>query len=203
MFAAKQTSKEWIYEKAKESMEWVKRRQQSLAREILFLEMIKSPHVIGFVELIITKNNYYCITEYANGGSLQGLLNIYKRFPEKVARKILKQIISGCTAMYEAQVMHRDLKLDNILIHFPDRDSFTKLTNEDLEKIDLTKEKFVIKIADLGFAREIEDETKKRRFTYVGSPLLMPPEQLITRWDDSTEGYDYKIDVWALGGIFY
>ena len=99
--------------------------------------------------------------------------------------------------------MHRDLKLDNILIHFPDRDSFTKMTDEDLLKIDLTKEKFVIKIADLGFAREIEDETKKRRFTYVGSPLLMPPEQLITRWDDTTEGYDYKIDVWALGGIFY
>jgi serine/threonine protein kinase len=31
----------------------------------------------------------------------------------------------------------------------------------------------------------------------------MPPEQLITRWHDNTEGYDYKIDVWALGGIFY
>lgn len=31
----------------------------------------------------------------------------------------------------------------------------------------------------------------------------MPPEQLITRWDDKTEGYDYKIDIWALGGIFY
>lgn len=34
--------------------------------------------------------------------------------------------------MYDAQVMHRDLKLDNILIHFPDRDSFTKMTDEDL-----------------------------------------------------------------------
>ena len=31
----------------------------------------------------------------------------------------------------------------------------------------------------------------------------MPPEQLIPRWNDDTEGYDYKIDVWALGGIFY
>lgn len=138
--------------------------------------MIKSPHVIGFVELIITKNNYYCITEYANGGSLQGLLNLYKRFPELVARKILKQIIAGCKAMYDVQVMHRDLKLDNILIHFPDRDSFVKITDEELKSIDLIKENFVIKIADLGFAREIEDEKKKRRYTYVGSPLLMPPE---------------------------
>ena len=160
IFAAKQTSKSWIYEKQKESKEWVKRRQQSLAREILFLEMIKSKHVIGYVELIITKNNYYCITEFANGGSLQNLLNIYKRFPEKVARKILKQIIAGCTAMFDVQVMHRDLKLDNILIHFPQRDSFVKITNADLKNIDLMKEKFVVQIADLGFAREIEDETK-------------------------------------------
>jgi len=77
VFAAKQTSKAWIYEKEAESKEWVKRRQQSLAREILFLEMIKDPHVIGFVELIMTKNNYYCIIEYSNGGSLQNLLNLH------------------------------------------------------------------------------------------------------------------------------
>ena len=129
VYAAKQTSKTWIYEKAAESMEWVKRRQQSLAREILFLEMIKSPNVVGFVELIMTKNNYYCIIEYANGGSLQNLLNLHTRFPEKIARKILKQIIQGCKAMFEVQVMHRDLKLDNILIHFPDRDNFTRMTD--------------------------------------------------------------------------
>lgn len=139
-------------------MEWVKRRQQSLAREILFLEMIKSPNVIGFVELIMTKNNYYCVIEYANGGSLQSLLNLHQRFPEKVARKIIKQIIQGCTAMFDVQVMHRDLKLDNILIHFPDRDNFKKITDEELKAIDLMTEKFEVKIADLGFAREIEDE---------------------------------------------
>ena len=203
MFAAKQTSKAWIFEKQAESKEWVKRRQQSLAREILFLEMIKSPHVIGFVELILTKSNYYCILEYANGGSVQTLLNLHQRFPEKVSKKILKQIIEGCTAMFDSQVMHRDLKLDNILIHFPDRDNNKKITDEELKAIDLSTEKFIVKIADLGFAREIDDDAKKRRFTYVGSPLLMPPEQLITRWQDDTEVYDYKIDVWALGGIFY
>ena len=76
VFAAKQTSNDWIYEK-KDNPAWTKRRQQSLAREILFLQMIKSPHVIGFVEMIRTKNNYYCITEYANGGSLQSLLNLH------------------------------------------------------------------------------------------------------------------------------
>lgn len=60
--------------------------------------------------------------------------------------------------MFDVQVMHRDLKLDNILIHFPERDSFVKITNDDLKNMDLMKEKFVVQIADLGFAREIEDE---------------------------------------------
>ena len=104
------------------------------------------------------------------------LLNLHQRFPEKVSKKILKQIIEGCTAMFDSQVMHRDLKLDNILIHFPDRDNNKKITDEELKAIDLSTEKFVVKIADLGFAREIDDDAKKRRFTYVGSPLLMPPE---------------------------
>lgn len=70
LFAAKQTSKAWIEEKKATSPEWVKRRQQSLAREVLFLQMIDSPNVVAFKELILTKNNYYCILEYCNGGSL-------------------------------------------------------------------------------------------------------------------------------------
>ena len=48
--------------------------------------------------------------------------------------------------------MHRDLKLDNILVHFPDREILSK---EDLSLIDLESERFEVKIADLGYAREL------------------------------------------------
>lgn len=50
---------------------------------------------------------------------MQGLLEIHKRFPERIAKKFLAQIIKGCQALYNMKVMHRDLKLDNVLIHFP------------------------------------------------------------------------------------
>ena len=48
--------------------------------------------------------------------------------------------------------MHRDLKLDNILISFPNRHT---LEEEDLQTIDLDNEDFEVKIADLGYAREL------------------------------------------------
>ena len=50
-------------------------------------------------------------------------------------------------------VIHRDLKLDNVLIHFPDRGN--EISAEELRTIDLEKERFVVKIADLGYARDL------------------------------------------------
>ena len=71
--------------------------------------------------------------------------------------------------------MHRDLKLDNILVHFPKRKN--KLTRNDLKNIDLDKEEFVVKIADLGYAREFKkDAEDDRAFSFKGSPLMMPAE---------------------------
>jgi len=42
----------------------------SLCREFIFLQIINSPNVIRLEEIIRTRSNYYCILEYANGGSL-------------------------------------------------------------------------------------------------------------------------------------
>ena len=118
-YAGKITSNDWIYEERKGDPMYWKKRMLSLCREMVFISLIDSPHVIKQHEIIKTRSNYYCILEFANGGSMQDLLNIKTRFPEKVAIKCLKQIIAGMSALYDVNVMHRDLKLDNILIHFP------------------------------------------------------------------------------------
>ena len=147
----------------------------SLCREFVFLQMINSENVIRLEEIIRTPNNYYCILEYANGGSLQSLLNHWKRFPEPVAKEMIKQLIAGCSALYEKRVMHRDLKLDNILIHFPDRSS--SLTPAVIHNIDLESERFLVKIADLGYAREFKMNAEEdRACSFRGSPLMMPAE---------------------------
>lgn len=101
--------------------------------------------------------------------------------------------------------MHRDLKLANILVNFPNEDlSFpeekkldqkAKLAKEKLKTMDLLKANIEVKIADLGFARELSYEDLSS--TICGTPLVMAPEVL------NGKMYNHKADVWSLGIIFF
>jgi serine/threonine protein kinase len=61
-----------------------------MVRELVILEMVDSENVIKVYEFIKTKRNYYMIQEFANGGNLQRLLDLHERFPEAIARVILR-----------------------------------------------------------------------------------------------------------------
>ncbi len=106
-------------------------------REIVLLEMFNSPHIIELYELVQTNNNFYAFIEYANGGSLQNLLHLKGRFSELVAREILIQIVKGFEVLYSKKIVHRDLKLDNILVSFPNLSE--NITQVELKAIDLEK----------------------------------------------------------------
>lgn len=101
--------------------------------------------------------------------------------------------------------MHRDLKLANILVNFP-QENFANLDHmTDLDKnsyiksrlkqMDLIKSGFQVKIADLGFARELQYEDLSQ--TICGTPLVMAPEVL------NGKKYNHKADVWSLGIVFF
>ena len=84
--------------------------------------MVESQYTIGLIKAYKTKTRHYLITELCNGGDLQQLLFLRKKIPEEEARIIIRQIIQGMRDMYNVNVIHRDLKLANILIHFPNVD---------------------------------------------------------------------------------
>ena len=87
---------------------------------------IQSNYVVQLKEATKTPNNYYLAMELCNGGDLDNYRKVRGGFlKEKEARLILRQIMLGIAAIKEKEVMHRDLKLPNVMLHF---DKMTQLT---------------------------------------------------------------------------
>ena len=138
------------------------RNMQQLQQEIGILRNISSPNVIKLIDIQETQNNWYLIMEYCNGGDLEDILASRVRFDEKEARYILSQIIKGFKAISQEKVVHRDLKLANVLIHFEDKSENETLGNrKEFRKYKYTcslTENVKIVIADLGFAKQLKTD---------------------------------------------
>ena len=96
-------------------------------------------------------------------------------------------------------MIHRDMKLANILLNFPDHPEVTTMTRAQkklfLANMDLTKIKFEAKISDFGLSTILESSTSQ--LSICGTPLYSSPQLLKKR------GYSYKVDIWALGIMCY
>jgi serine/threonine protein kinase len=72
----------------------------NLKNEINILAKINNEHVIKLKDIQRTENNFYLIMEYCNGGDLERLKDIKKKFKEIEARIILQQLVAGFKAIY-------------------------------------------------------------------------------------------------------
>ena len=138
--------------------------------------------------------------EYCNGGSLNQCLNRYKEmyhrpFTEEIVQYIMRQVISAVKYIHSQRIIHRDLKLDNILVNF--------LNQNDYDSVNMLKSK--LKIIDFGFASS-KDENDMFT-TAIGSPLNMDPLILkkfnAGRVQSNDLYYDEKADIWSLGALCY
>jgi serine/threonine-protein kinase ULK/ATG1 len=100
--------------------------------------------------------------------------------------------VKGLKYLYDKKIIHRDLKLENLLIHFTGLSSAGPVP---WGSIDLEFEEFVVKIADFGFAKNMEPDGLADR--KCGTPLVMAPEVI------QNKPYSHKRDVWALGALYY
>lgn len=128
--------------------------------------------------MLKTINNFYFVYDYCNGGTLEKIMGTYRDTPDKVmpiAKTIgyFTQILDAFKTLTKHNIMHRDLKPDNILIH-----------------------NGAIKIADFGFSKMLKSPTDLAQ-TMLGSPIYMAPEVI------KGEIYTMKADIWSLGVVLY
>jgi serine/threonine protein kinase len=167
--------------------------------EIYLLKNMDHPNIIKLFEIKQTVNNFYLRFEYCNGGGLSNCLASYlkynnKPFSEEIVQHVMRKIVSGLQYLHKNKIIHRDLKLDNILVHFP--------TDDDKKGLKLMNSE--VKIIDFGFARYLQNDDLAQ--SVLGSPINMDPMilQKLRKIDNKeTFGYDIKADIWSLGTIAY
>lgn len=150
---------------------------QLLQNELSILGSKSHPNIIRIVDLIEDDENYYVVSELVKGGELFKRLTKLESFSEAQAADIVNQIMLGLNYLHKKNITHRDIKPENILLVSDDIDNFE------------------IKIADLGFAQEFDQEAGLD--LVLGTPLYMAPELVLNK------KYNEKVDVWSLGVITY
>lgn len=85
------------------------------------MSKLKSNYVIKLTKAYKTHSRVYIITELCNGGDLELLKRSKGRLKETEARIIIKQIVEALRVLYKNNIVHRDIKLANVLLHFPER----------------------------------------------------------------------------------
>ena len=171
-----------------------------LLNEISILKKIKHPNIIKLIDTKKTKTHCYIVTEYANGDDLYKTLKKYKStyhspFTEEIVQYLMRQIVSAVHYLHSHKVVHRDLKLENILLNYP--------TEQDKNSLNLMKAS--AKIIDFGFATILHSSKANLTYTVLGTPCNMDPT-LLKYFDkkvDNKYGYDEKVDIWSLGTLCY
>ena len=169
-----------------------------LKNEIENLQKLNHKNICKYEDFIKTKNHYLIVMEYINGGLLSDFFERYKQkynkssFQEEIVQYIMKQVISAFKYIHGKGIIHRDIRLENIMLNF----------SNEKDKNDLNILKATIKIIDFGSA------IKSFAKTILEIPQNMQnmDPHLLKKYQESLQNnnpYDVKADIWSLGAICY
>ncbi|EED16505.1 serine/threonine protein kinase (Pdd7p), putative [Talaromyces stipitatus ATCC 10500] len=201
-----------------------KKLKENLWTEIDILKGLHHPHIVALIDCQESTSHIHLVMEYCALGDLSLFIkrrdtlrdhrytrDMIAKYPnprvgalnEVVVRHFLKQLSSALKFLRDRNLIHRDIKPQNLLLcpspssyrnggaqvvpFKGSDDSFTPLAG--LETLPM------LKIADFGFARSLPSTSLAE--TLCGSPLYMAPE--ILRY----EKYDAKADLWSVGTVLY
>ncbi|KZT70626.1 Pkinase-domain-containing protein [Daedalea quercina L-15889] len=146
----------------------------SLTREIHHHRQLHHPHITQLFEVIATESNIWLVTELCSGGELFDYLAEKGRLSEEETRVIFGQLCLAVAYVHSKGIVHRDLKLENVLLD----------------------EHCRVKLGDFGFTREFERGILLE--TFCGTTGYASPEMLMAK-----KYLGPEVDVWSLGVILY
>ncbi|KAK8778277.1 hypothetical protein V5799_020381 [Amblyomma americanum] len=150
------------------------RLKQNMEKEIHIHKNLRHKHIVDFYSHFEDNDNHYIILELCRRESLVEMLLYRHTLTEAEVRYFLRQLLLACEYLVQERVIHRDLKLGNLLL------------TEDMQ----------LKVADFGFATRViyKGELKK---ICCGTPNYVAPEIL------ARTGHSYEADIWSIGCIMY
>ncbi|EEB06750.1 PLK protein kinase Plo1 [Schizosaccharomyces japonicus yFS275] len=160
---------------AKRSLQNEKTKQK-LFGEIKVHQSMNHPNIVGFVDCFEDSTNVYLVLELCEHRSLMDLLRKRKHLTEPEVRFLMLQILGALKYMHKKRVIHRDLKLGNIMLD----------------------ESNNVKIGDFGLAALLVDD-EERKMTICGTPNYIAPEILF----NSKEGHSFEVDLWSAGVVMF
>lgn len=149
---------------------------QRVFQEIQALRNLRHPNIIRILDVADNPDSICFIMEYAAGGELRGYVEKQTLLSEEESRSFFKQIVRAVHYIHSKKIIHRDLKLENILLDSGNR----------------------CKIVDFGLSDYVSG--KDRTVTDAGTEAYLAPEVYNGFSGDSNP---FKIDSWALGVILY
>ncbi|MCJ1389335.1 Cell cycle serine/threonine-protein kinase cdc5/MSD2 [Xylographa bjoerkii] len=155
--------------------------QYQFRTELQIHSKMRHPNIVEFHRAFTFEENTYIVLELCPNGSLKDMVQKRRCLSLPEVRRYGIQLCGAIKYLHSRNVIHRDLKMGNI---FLDRDMNIKLGDFGLAAILIT---------------ESDVTAVSRRTTLCGTPNYIAPEIL----ERGRKGHDYKVDIWALGVIFF
>ena len=146
--------------------------------EINLMKKLNHQNITKILETFEDDQFYFIIMEYINGGNLFSYVKKRRKLSEKVAKFLFRQIILGIKHIHSNLIVHRDIKLENILIDMNNN----------------------IKICDFGIGIILSSENQILH-SHCGTPVYIAPEIITSTKDKGYKGF--PVDIYSAGIVLY